>query len=80
MRGVVRLRLDVTDPEQVAAAAATAADTTLLINNAGIATRSNLVTGDLSLIRREMDTHFHGTSAWSGPSRRGSPTTAAGRS
>lgn len=34
--GVVPVRLDVTDPEQVAAAAAQCRDVTLLINNAGI--------------------------------------------
>lgn len=34
--GVVPLRLDVTDPAQVAAAAAECRDVTLLINNAGI--------------------------------------------
>jgi NAD(P)-dependent dehydrogenase (short-subunit alcohol dehydrogenase family) len=33
----------------------------LLVNNAGITTRANLVTGDLADVRREMDTHFYGT-------------------
>lgn len=59
--GVEVLRLDVTDPESVAAAASAAGDVTLLVNNAGITTGSNLVTGDLGEIRREMDTHFFGT-------------------
>ncbi|WP_346535472.1 SDR family oxidoreductase [Micromonospora sp. DPT] len=59
--GVQALRLDITDPEQVAAAAAAASDVTLLINNAGISTWTNLVTGDLSRIRLEMDTHYYGT-------------------
>jgi len=59
--GVEVLPLDITDPESVAATAAAAGDVTLLVNNAGIATRSNLVTGDLADIRREMDTHFYGT-------------------
>ncbi|MGO8654465.1 SDR family NAD(P)-dependent oxidoreductase, partial [Rhizobium ruizarguesonis] len=35
--GVVPIRIDVTDPTSVAAAAETAADTTILIHNAGIA-------------------------------------------
>lgn len=61
--GVETLRLDVTDPASVAAAAAAAPDVTLLINNAGIATGQNLVTGDLAEIRREMDTHYYGTLA-----------------
>jgi NAD(P)-dependent dehydrogenase (short-subunit alcohol dehydrogenase family) len=55
------LRLDVTDPESVAAAAAAAGDVTLVVNNAGISTGANLVTGDLAEVRREMDTHFFGT-------------------
>ncbi|MFD0783977.1 SDR family oxidoreductase [Micromonospora azadirachtae] len=59
--GVEVVRLDITDPEQVAAAAAIASDVTLLINNAGVATWTNLVKGDLANIRLEMDTHFYGT-------------------
>ncbi|GAA4960708.1 NAD(P)-dependent dehydrogenase (short-subunit alcohol dehydrogenase family) [Nonomuraea thailandensis] len=59
--GVEALPLDITDPASVAAAARAAGDVTLLINNAGIATYSNLVTGDLDKIRLEMDTHFYGT-------------------
>jgi NAD(P)-dependent dehydrogenase (short-subunit alcohol dehydrogenase family) len=59
--GVETLRLDITDPEAVATAAAAASDVTLLINNAGISTRTNLVTGDLGKIRLEMDTHYYGT-------------------
>ena len=55
------LQLDITDARSVAAAAARAGDTTLLINNAGISTGTNLITGDLAAIRREMDTHFYGT-------------------
>ncbi|MEV6868878.1 SDR family oxidoreductase [Streptosporangium subroseum] len=59
--GVEVLRLDITDPSSVAAAAAVAADVTLLINNAGIATHQNLVFGDLEKVRLEMDTHYFGT-------------------
>ncbi|MFF4623112.1 SDR family oxidoreductase [Nonomuraea jabiensis] len=59
--GVVPLRLDITDPASVAAAAAAAPDVKIVINNAGISTGANLVTGDLDTIRREMDTHFYGT-------------------
>lgn len=58
--GVVPLRLDITDPASVAAAAAAAPDVKIVINNAGILTGANLVTGDLDAIRREMDTHFYG--------------------
>src|SRR6185312_148291 len=59
--GVERLRLDITDPQAVRDAAAVASDVTLLVNNAGITTRTNLVTGDLRLVRSEMDTNFYGT-------------------
>ncbi|SDK93052.1 NADP-dependent 3-hydroxy acid dehydrogenase YdfG [Nonomuraea maritima] len=59
--GAVPLRLDITDPASVAAAAAAAPDVKIVINNAGISTGANLVTGDLDVIRREMDTHFYGT-------------------
>ena len=59
--GVELLRVDVTDPDSVAAAAAAAGDVTLLVNNAGLSTGANLVTGDLADIRLEMETHFYGT-------------------
>lgn len=54
------LPLDVTDPDSIAAAAAAAPDVTLLINNAGIASFTDLVTGDLDSIRAEMETNFFG--------------------
>lgn len=57
---VVPLALDVTDAEAVAAAAAAAPDVTLLVNNAGVATGADLLTGDLGAIRREIDTNFYG--------------------
>ncbi|WIE64885.1 SDR family oxidoreductase [Curtobacterium sp. MCLR17_036] len=63
LEGVVALPLDITDADQVAAAAARAGDTTLLVNNAGISTGADLVTGDLELAHREMDTHFWGTAS-----------------
>lgn len=59
--GVEVLRLDITDPASVAAAAGAASDVTLLINNAGVFTRQNLVTGDPEKIRLEMDTNYFGT-------------------
>jgi NAD(P)-dependent dehydrogenase (short-subunit alcohol dehydrogenase family) len=57
------LPLDITDPSSVAAAAAAAGDVSLLVNNAGVSTFQNLVTGDLDKIRLELDTHFYGTLA-----------------
>ncbi|GAA4934968.1 SDR family oxidoreductase [Actinoplanes utahensis] len=59
--GVEPLRLDITDQSSIAAAAEVATDVNLLINNAGVSTYTNLVTGDLDKIRLEMDTHFWGT-------------------
>ncbi len=61
IRGVEVLALDITDPASVTAVAAIAGDVTLLIDNAGISTGQDLVTGDLAEIHREMDTHFFGT-------------------
>ena len=55
------LPLDITDPSSVAAAGA--GDVTLVVNNAGVSTFQNLVTGDLDKIRLELDTHFYGTLA-----------------
>ena len=58
--GATPLALDITDPHAVTAAAAAAEDLTLLVNNAGIATGADFVTGDLATIRREFDTNFYG--------------------
>lgn len=55
------LRIDLTDQASIAAAAAAASDVTVLVNNAGIGTNQNLVSGDLAKIRLEMDTHYFGT-------------------
>jgi NAD(P)-dependent dehydrogenase (short-subunit alcohol dehydrogenase family) len=59
--GVEELRVDITDPATIEAAAAVATDVTLLVNNAGIASTTSLVTGDLDRIRLEMETHYFGT-------------------
>ncbi|SDT40007.1 SDR family oxidoreductase [Actinoplanes derwentensis] len=58
--GAIPLALDVTDPESIAKAAATAADATLLINNAGISAGESLIDGDLAGIRRDMETNYFG--------------------
>jgi NAD(P)-dependent dehydrogenase (short-subunit alcohol dehydrogenase family) len=59
--GAKVLPLDITDPESVAAAAAAAPDVSLRVNNAGISTFSNLITGPEADVRRELETHFFGT-------------------
>jgi NAD(P)-dependent dehydrogenase (short-subunit alcohol dehydrogenase family) len=61
--GVTPLALDITDPASVAAAATTATDVSILVNNAGIQTGASLLTGSLDDIRREFDTNFFGTLA-----------------
>ncbi|MFC3745178.1 SDR family oxidoreductase [Paenibacillus sp. GCM10012306] len=58
--GVIPVQLDITNPESVAAAAKTAGDVTLLINNAGISTKTDLLTGSLEDINLEFNTHFFG--------------------
>jgi NAD(P)-dependent dehydrogenase (short-subunit alcohol dehydrogenase family) len=59
--GVVPLRLDITDADEVRAAADAAGDVTLLVNNAGVSHWTDLVTGDLPAVRAEMETNFWGT-------------------
>jgi len=61
LEGVHALRLDVTDPASIEAAARVATDVTLLINNAGVSLGQDLVTGDLAQLRQEMETNFFGT-------------------
>jgi NAD(P)-dependent dehydrogenase (short-subunit alcohol dehydrogenase family) len=61
--GVVPVRIDITDPASVAAAAAAATDVNLLINNAGTVSFNGLLTGPLDDIREQMETHYFGTLA-----------------
>jgi NAD(P)-dependent dehydrogenase (short-subunit alcohol dehydrogenase family) len=56
---IVPLRLDVTDHDSVAAAAASAGDVTVLINNAGSSNGAS-VTGDLDAVRDLFETNFWG--------------------
>jgi NAD(P)-dependent dehydrogenase (short-subunit alcohol dehydrogenase family) len=59
--GVQALQLDVTQPEQVAAAAKLATDVTLVINNAGIAQPGGFLTeGSDAVTRRIFETNFFG--------------------
>lgn len=59
--GVQALQLDVTKPEQIAAAAKEAADVTLVINNAGIAQPGGFLAQDSeSVARRIFETNFFG--------------------
>jgi NAD(P)-dependent dehydrogenase (short-subunit alcohol dehydrogenase family) len=60
--GVVPVRIDVTDPSSIAAAAAQCADTTLLINNAGVARvmESTLDATFSDTAREIFETNFYG--------------------
>ncbi len=58
--GVEVLGLDVTDAEQVAAAARAADDVDLVVNNAGVNSGATLVTGDLADIRNDMAVNLFG--------------------
>ncbi|CAN5343944.1 SDR family oxidoreductase [soil metagenome] len=59
--GVVAIKLDVTDAEQVAAAAAACGDVDLLINNAGIASVGGFLAPDsIESAHRQLDTNFYG--------------------
>jgi NAD(P)-dependent dehydrogenase (short-subunit alcohol dehydrogenase family) len=59
--GVVPLRLDITDPESIDAAAAEVGDLDLLINNAGISSDAPLLGPSTENVRREFETNFWGT-------------------
>jgi NAD(P)-dependent dehydrogenase (short-subunit alcohol dehydrogenase family) len=57
---VVPLALDVTEPASVAAAAATAGDTTIVINNAGVGARGSLLATPLEQVRAVYETNVFG--------------------
>jgi NAD(P)-dependent dehydrogenase (short-subunit alcohol dehydrogenase family) len=59
--GVHALQLDVTKPDEIAAAARQAADVTLVINNAGIAQPGGFLAEDSEVVaRRIFETNFYG--------------------
>ncbi|RDD85254.1 SDR family oxidoreductase [Streptomyces parvulus] len=58
---VTTLRLDLLDDASISDAARLAQDVTLLVNNAGIATGAQLMTGALGDIRQDLETNFFGT-------------------
>jgi NAD(P)-dependent dehydrogenase (short-subunit alcohol dehydrogenase family) len=59
--GVEAVRLDVTKPDEVAAAAARAGDVTLVINNAGVAHFGGFLAPDSEEVaRRQLETNFFG--------------------
>jgi NAD(P)-dependent dehydrogenase (short-subunit alcohol dehydrogenase family) len=61
LAGVTPVKLDVTNPAEVAAVAALCKDVTLLINNAGIARLGGILGGDLApLLREQLETNVFG--------------------
>jgi NAD(P)-dependent dehydrogenase (short-subunit alcohol dehydrogenase family) len=59
--GVQAVRLDVTKPAEIAAAAALAGDVTLLINNAGVAQVGGFLAPDSEdVARRQLETNYFG--------------------
>jgi NAD(P)-dependent dehydrogenase (short-subunit alcohol dehydrogenase family) len=61
LAGVERVRLDVTNPEDVAAAAKKCTDVNLLVNNAGIAVWTGFLSPDsVEAARSEMETNYYG--------------------
>jgi NAD(P)-dependent dehydrogenase (short-subunit alcohol dehydrogenase family) len=61
LEGVERVRLDVTQPEGIVAAARKYTDVNLLINNAGIALWTGLLSRDaVAAARSEMETNYFG--------------------
>jgi NAD(P)-dependent dehydrogenase (short-subunit alcohol dehydrogenase family) len=62
--GVVPVRLDVTDPSQVAEAAQRLTDVTLVINNAGVYHAANALDADVeAALRADLETNAFGTLA-----------------
>jgi NAD(P)-dependent dehydrogenase (short-subunit alcohol dehydrogenase family) len=61
---IIPVRLDITSPDDVRAAASSCADVTLLINNAGAMLRTPLLAApDLGAARSEMEINYFGTLA-----------------
>jgi len=61
LAGVTSVKIDVNDPQQVAAAAALGSDATIVINNAGIASLGGTVGGDsTALLREQIETNVFG--------------------
>lgn len=58
---VVPVKLDITDSKQIKQAVAEASDVDLLVNNAGVAAFSSILSGPMDLVTRDMNTNYYGT-------------------
>ena len=58
---VVPVELDITNTAQVNAAATTASDVDLLINNSGVASYSSILEGPIENVQNDMNTNYYGT-------------------
>lgn len=58
--GVTPIRIDVTDPASIAAAAAATGDVSVLVNNAGVFTNSAVLGGDPDALRTELEVNYLG--------------------
>lgn len=58
--GVEAIRLDVTKPDEVAAAAQRCSDVTLLVNNAGVAIFGGILDSSLDAVRAQFETNYIG--------------------
>jgi NAD(P)-dependent dehydrogenase (short-subunit alcohol dehydrogenase family) len=57
---VIPIALDVTDPHSVAAAATAIGDIDIVVNNAGVATPTSVLSTDSSALRRELEVNLFG--------------------
>lgn len=58
--GAIAVKLDVTKPDEIAAAARLATDTTLLVNNAGTLASASVLTADHAAIEQDLGVNFFG--------------------
>ncbi|WP_062344141.1 SDR family oxidoreductase [Herbidospora yilanensis] len=58
--GAVPVRLDITDPAQIAELAGRLTDVDIVVNNAGVAISTSIVGDDIETIRREMEVNYYG--------------------
>jgi NAD(P)-dependent dehydrogenase (short-subunit alcohol dehydrogenase family) len=58
---VIPVKLDITDYSQIQNAAEQAKDVDVLINNAGVASITGVIAGELDLLKRDMNVNYFGT-------------------